>query len=62
MERHDIKLNGKMIKYIAEEWPEYQIFMEHPLFREKCYFCQDANLYFIPEDLYNEVISNLEKE
>lgn len=51
-----------MIKYIAEEWPEYQIFMEHPLFREECYFCQDANLYFIPEDLYNEVISNLEKE
>ena len=51
-----------MIKYIAVEWPEYQIFMEHPQFREECYFCPDVDLYFIPEDLYNEVISNLEKE
>lgn len=42
-------------KYIAVEWPEYQIFMEHPRFREECYYCPDSSVYFIPEDLYNEV-------
>ena len=49
-----------MTKYIAVEWPEYQTFMEHPRFREECYYCADANTYFIPEDLYNEVIHKLE--
>ena len=44
-----------MIKYIAVEWPEYQIFMEYPKFREECYFCSDANIYFIPEDLYTKI-------
>lgn len=44
-------------KYIAVEWPEYQIFMEHPRFREDCYFCPDASIYFIPEDLYDEVMN-----
>ena len=43
-------------KYIAVEWPEYQIFMEHPRFREECYFCPDANIYFIPEDLHDEIM------
>ena len=52
----------KMIKYIAVEWPEYQIFMEHPQFREECYFCPDANLYFIPENLYNEVVYEKEND
>ena len=51
-----------MIKYIAVEWPEYQIFMEHPQFREECYFCPDANLYFIPENLYNEVVYEKEND
>lgn len=27
--------------------------MEHPKFREECYFCSDSNSYFIPEDLYD---------
>ena len=51
-----------MTKYIAVEWPEYQIFMEHPQFREECYFCPDANLYFIPENLYNEVVYEKEND
>ena len=44
-----------MTKYIGVEWPEYQIFMEYPEFREKCYYCSDSNIYFIPEDLYNKM-------
>lgn len=44
-------------KYIAVEWPEYQYFMEHPSFRERCYFCPEASIYFIPEDLYDEVMN-----
>lgn len=47
-----------MTKYIYVEWPEYQIFMEHPGFEEDCYYCPDSNVYFIPEDLYNEVINS----
>lgn len=46
-----------MIKYISVEWPEYQIFMEHPRFREECYYCPDSSMYFIPEDLYDEVMN-----
>lgn len=49
-----------MTKYIYVEWPEYQIFMEHPRFEKDCYYCPDASIYFIPEDLYNEVMNGLE--
>lgn len=44
-----------MKKYINVEWPEYQFFMDHPRFRDECYYCSDSNVYFVPEDLYNEV-------
>lgn len=47
-------------KYISVEWPEYQIFMEHPRFREDCYYCPDSSVYFIPEDLYEEVMYKLQ--
>lgn len=50
------------MKYVAIEWPKYQIFMEHPRFREECYYCSDDNIYFIPEDLYNEFMIAIEKE
>ena len=43
-----------MTKYIKIGWPEYQGFMEHPDFHEKCFFCAEDNSYFIPEDLYEE--------
>lgn len=49
-----------MIKYIKVDWPEYQGYMEHPKFREECFFCADDNSYFIPEDIYNSVESLLE--
>lgn len=45
-----------MVKYICVEWPEYQIFMEHPRFKDDCYYCPDSSVYFIPEDLYYEVM------
>lgn len=45
-----------MTKYICVEWPEYQIFMEHPRFEDECYYCPDSSVYFIPEDLYDEVM------
>lgn len=41
-----------MVKYIKVPWPEYQDFMTHPDFYEKCFFCVDDNSYFIPEDLF----------
>lgn len=44
-----------MTKYIKEDWPEYQAFMEHPDFRERCFYCADDDSYFIPEDLYEEI-------
>lgn len=49
-----------MTKYILVEWPEYQVFMEHPRFSEVCHYCPDSNTYFVPEDLYNEVMYKLE--
>lgn len=45
-----------MTKYVCVEWPEYQIFMEHPRFEDDCYYCPDSSVYFIPEDLYDEVM------
>ena len=45
-----------MTKYIGVDWPEYQIFMEHPRFEDECYYCPDASVYFVPEDLYDEVM------
>lgn len=45
-----------MTKYVYVEWPEYQIFMEHPRFEDECYYCPDSSVYFIPEDLYDEVM------
>lgn len=45
-----------MTKYVCVEWPEYQIFMEHPRFEDDCYYCLDSSVYFIPEDLYDEVM------
>ena len=52
-------------KYILSQWPESQIFMEHPRFSE-CLFVEDldghtevgSSAYMIPEDLYNEVYEN----
>lgn len=49
-----------MVKYISVEWPEYQYFMDHPRFRDECYYCPDASIYFIPEDLYEEVTYKLQ--
>lgn len=49
-----------MTKYIKKEWPDYQIFMEHPKFREDCFYYSEDNSYFIPEYLYNEVMNSLE--
>ena len=49
-----------MVKYICVEWPEYQFFMDHQRFRDECYYCSDTNVYFVPEDLYDEVMNKLE--
>lgn len=42
-------------KYILINWPDYQLFMDHPRFKDDCYNCLEVNAYFIPEDLYEEV-------
>ena len=49
-----------MTKYVVVEWPEYQVFMEHPRFSEECHYCPDSNTYFVPEDLYDEIMYKLE--
>lgn len=49
-----------MVKYICVEWPEYQFFMDHQRFMDECYYCPDANVYFVSEDLYDEVMNKLE--
>ena len=49
-----------MKKYINVDWPEYQLFMDHSRFRDECYYCSDSNVYFVPEDLYDEVMNKLE--
>lgn len=46
-------------KYFAVEWPEYQLFMDYPKFREECFYCSDSNIYFIPEDLYYDRMKNV---
>lgn len=42
-------------KYLKVEWPEYQIYMEHPQFREESYYDSEHNIYFIPENLIDEI-------
>lgn len=51
-----------MIKYVMVTWPYSQEFMEHERFNE-CYLVQAmedqeeiSSAYFVPEDLYNEVV------
>ena len=51
-----------MKKYIIVTWPKSQQFMEHTRFNE-CYLVQAiegqealAAAYFVPEDLYNEIL------
>lgn len=46
-------------KYILVSFPEIQYFMENERWNE-CVAGIDGN-YFIPEDLYNEVINELNK-
>lgn len=52
-----------MSKYILVEWPDIQDFMEHPRYKE-CYFGNSVHeqnitgIWFIPEDLYEEVQIN----
>ena len=53
-------------KYILVLWPYSQVFMEHPRFDE-CYLMQPIrdqkfydSAYFIPEDLYTAVQTELD--
>lgn len=48
-------------KYVLVEWPEIQIFMDHPRWGE-CIFCTEIighpcpdGSYMVPESLYKEV-------
>lgn len=44
-----------MEKYILVEWPDYQFFMDMPGFKERCFFCAEENIYFVPQSMYNIV-------
>lgn len=37
-----------MEHYIAESWPDYQIYMEEEWFREETFYDADKDVYFIP--------------
>ena len=57
------KLSFMNQKYILVEWPESQLFFEHSRFNE-CYLVQASDhqiqydaAYFVPEDLYNEMLN-----
>ena len=42
--------------YIHVEWPESQLFMEHPEFDSECILnFEESSAYFIPVDIYEEV-------
>ncbi len=45
-----------MNKYISVSWPEVQDFMGHPRY-EEIGFDANKNLWFVPENLYNEIYS-----
>lgn len=42
-----------MTKYLKVEWPEYQMYMEHPEFYSDCFYCAGDDSYFIPEEIYS---------
>lgn len=44
-------------KYLKYDWPDYQIYMEHPDFYDLSYYIIEDNSYMIPEDLVKEVDS-----
>lgn len=50
-----------MENFVLVQWPESQIFMDHPRFNE-CYLLQAGpnqeyldSAYFIPQDIYDEM-------
>lgn len=42
-------------KYFKVEWPEYQVYMEYPNFRELCGFDPEQNAYYIPQYIIEEI-------
>lgn len=42
-------------KYFKVEWPEYQVYMEYPNFRELCGFDSEQNAYYIPQYIIEEI-------
>lgn len=46
-----------MTKYIKVDWPDYQIYMEHPRFNE-CYYLTEDDSYMIPENIFDEDTSD----
>lgn len=41
--------------YYKYGWPDYQIYMEHPNFKEDSYYNADNNVYFIPDYIIKEI-------
>jgi hypothetical protein len=50
----NVELNETNL-YVAVEWPEYQCYMEHKDFRERCFYSADNDIYFIPVDIYKSI-------
>jgi hypothetical protein len=43
-----------MKKYIILNWPEIQDYMDHPGYAEECYYDPEKDVWFIPEEWYDE--------
>lgn len=58
----ETKLKETVERYILVEWPEIQMFMDHPRWKD-CIFCEEIKghpcpdcAYMVPESLYKEVM------
>lgn len=56
-------MTQEQTKYIQVEWPEYQYFMGGKRWNECLLVTDETNIssYMVPEDYYNEVISQLKQ-
>lgn len=50
------------MKYKLVTWPEIQGYMNHPDYKEDCYFCAEDNVWFVPEDWEESYGNNYYKE
>lgn len=48
--------------FIRVEWPEIQYYMDHPNYKEDCYFDSSKNSWFVPEEWISWLENKLDYE